>query len=475
MKKNKLTSNWIIWSALILSILALFKSSFAFIAIIFLIIALVRQIHIDKNYLPDINAISELKNRRFEIENLIAKTNLRYEKILKDIKIEEENYNKILKGRRKQLEKDLEEIQLEISKMNQYRDDLNDTLVEDLKKINYNLLFPYDFENVNSDTLKANLHKLDMEEKKLLGEKSKYTQRSINESLTTTYKNNQFRQITRLFNAETNIVINKVTSRNFESSLKRLFTIYNQLNKIFELDGVSLPQELLDLKLERLTLMKDYDIKLEDERIIRREERERIKEEKQAKQEMERKLKDLDKDIRHHTNEISKLTKYLHKSKLETEKELYIEKIRELEENIKKLDSDKHQVEDRIVKAQSGYVYVISNIGSFGENIYKIGVTRRLEPMDRIRELSSASVPFEFDVHALIFAEDAFELEDKLHKHFKNRQVNKVNSRKEFFNVNLSEIKDVVLREFNGTVNFIVEPEAEQYRETLRIIEKTNL
>lgn len=122
-----------------------------------------------------------------------------------------------------------------------------------------------------------------------------------------------------------------------------------------------------------------------------------------------------------------------------------------------------------MVKAQSGYVYVISNIGSFGENIYKIGVTRRLEPLDRIKELGDASVPFEFDVHALIFSENAFDLEKKLHDHFKDNQVNKVNNRKEFYNVDLKEIERIVLDEYNETVKFVHEPKAEQYRESISL------
>ncbi len=110
---------------------------------------------------------------------------------------------------------------------------------------------------------------------------------------------------------------------------------------------------------------------------------------------------------------------YLNNTDLQVEKELYIEKIRELDQSLKDLNSERENVEDRKDNAQSGFVYIISNIGSFGENVYKIGVTRRLEPMDRINELSSASVPFEFDVHALIFSENAFELESKLHEYFK--------------------------------------------------------
>ena len=113
---------------------------------------------------------------------------------------------------------------------------------------------------------------------------------------------------------------------------------------------------------------------------------------------------------------------------------------------------------------KAGYVYIISNIGAFGENIYKIGMTRRLDPQERIDELGDASVPFNFDVHAMIFSDDAPALEAALHKAFENRKLNMVNKRREFFSVTLDEIKDVVRKNFDKTVEFVDIPDAEQYR-----------
>lgn len=119
-------------------------------------------------------------------------------------------------------------------------------------------------------------------------------------------------------------------------------------------------------------------------------------------------------------------------------------------------------------QTRRGHVYVISNIGSFGEDVYKIGMTRRLEPMDRVKELGDASVPFSFDVHALIFSEDAPALENTLHKEFENKRVNLINTRREFFNVTLSEIESVVVKN-HGYIEFTKLAEAEQYRETVAI------
>ena len=161
---------------------------------------------------------------------------------------------------------------------------------------------------------------------------------------------------------------------------------------------------------------------------------------------------------------------YLHKPD-DIEKQLYVDKIKELEAKLGLLEQDRKNVLDREQNTRAGFVYVISNIGSFGENVYKIGMTRRLEPMDRIKELSSASVPFEFDVHAMIFSEDAPALETALHRQFDDRRINLVNSRKEFFRVSLSEIEKVVKENHNATVTFTAVAKPEQYRQTVRLLE----
>ena len=115
---------------------------------------------------------------------------------------------------------------------------------------------------------------------------------------------------------------------------------------------------------------------------------------------------------------------------------------------------------------KAGYVYVISNVGSFGENVYKIGMTRRLDPMDRVRELGDASVPFKFDVHAMVYSEDAVAIENAFHQHFADRNVNCVNMKKEFFRVSLDEVQTFVAKR-GFKMAFTRLPEAREYRETL--------
>lgn len=445
MKKEILKKQWVIWTILVTSFFSIGTPGIAIIPFSLSIYALSKLILVNKFVEPDLVTLQNLKekNKSINIEN---------QKIKREIQE--------LKNLKNDLISSIEEGTKELEHITSY---LNDELF----KYDIELTYPFDLVEVDSSQINTYIKKLQMKEKELLNlEEVKIFNVSTENKR---HQNAQAKQIIRLFNAETSQLINKVNSKNIESMQNKIFKSYEGINKIFETDNVRIPETLLDIKLEMLDLMHKYQVKIEDEKIIRREERARLKEIEQAEKEMEKKLKELDKDIRHHNNEIKKLTMYLNNTDLQVEKELYIEKIRELDQSLKDLNSERENVEDRKDNAQSRFVYIISNIGSFGENVYKIGVTRRLEPMDRINELSSASVPFEFDVHALIFSENAFELESKLHEYFKKYKVNKVNGRKEFFKVNINEIKDKVLSEHNSTVQFIDEPKAIQYRETLRL------
>ena len=145
-----------------------------------------------------------------------------------------------------------------------------------------------------------------------------------------------------------------------------------------------------------------------------------------------------------------------------------MQQLEELAGKLKEAEERNQRAISMAQQTKQGHVYIISNIGSFGEHVYKIGLTRRLEPLDRIHELGGSSVPFEFDVHALIFSEDAPALEHKLHKHFVMMQVNKVNCRKEFFRVDLRQIREE-MKELGITGKWTMAAEAAEYRETLAI------
>ena len=284
------------------------------------------------------------------------------------------------------------------------------------------------------------------------------------------YVRNQSKQILRCFDAECNLAIRSVNTRNVDTQRAKINKIFHELNSIFEIDGVKLTLEFLELKLEELNITYAYQLKKAQEKEEQKAIREQMIEEEKARREIEKEKAKLEKEEKQFKNEITKLMGYLQKS-TDIEKQLYIDKIRELEEKLKLLEKDKENVITREQNTRAGYVYVISNIGSFGEDIYKIGMTRRLEPLDRVKELGDASVPFEFDVHAMIFSEDAPKLENILHTTFHDKQVNKVNSRKEFFHISLSEIEKVVKENHNATVEFTMVAKAEQYRESLRLAE----
>ncbi|PKX71059.1 DUF4041 domain-containing protein, partial [Latilactobacillus sakei] len=197
-----------------------------------------------------------------------------------------------------------------------------------------------------------------------------------------------------------------------------------------------------------------------------REQREREREEKRAQQEIKEAHKQLDKELSHYKKALSELNEKL--AGLEgADREAVLLNIDELQKNIDESEVKKKDLDYRQENATAGYVYIISNIGSFGEDIVKIGVTRRLDPLERVYELGSASVPFKFDVHALIFSYDAYSLESELHTRFASQRINKVNSRKEYYHVPISEIKDVLSEYKDLTVDFNEVPEAPEYRESL--------
>ena len=194
---------------------------------------------------------------------------------------------------------------------------------------------------------------------------------------------------------------------------------------------------------------------------LRAEERERAKLEK----EIEAERKKLEKEAKHYSNALQQILQQI-ASASPVDLPALEEKKAELEAKIADTDKAREQVDYRAANQRAGYVYIISNIGAFGEGVYKIGMTRRLEPMDRIDELGDASVPFDFDVHALIFSEDAPALETALHHAFEDRKLNMINTRREFFRVSLAEIKAVITQNFDKTVEFIDVPEAAQYRQS---------
>lgn len=264
-----------------------------------------------------------------------------------------------------------------------------------------------------------------------------------------------------------------VTLRNFEKKLediRREKAIYQTLiakYDFFQLrdhsDWKVVEKEFRDKVLELQAAQDERDAQNEIKRQMR-EERQRAEELERQQQEAEAKEQELE-ARRKAVEEALLAADEEHRQELE-------ETRRQLEQEIEDVHKQYERAKSMAQMTKQGHVYIISNIGSFGENVFKIGMTRRLEPLDRVSELSGASVPFEFDVHAMISCDDAPALEYALHNKLSSERMNKVNLRKEFFKTDLNKIIQCV-EEHHGKVEYVADPAALQYYRSLEIAEET--
>ena len=275
----------------------------------------------------------------------------------------------------------------------------------------------------------------------------------------------------RAFNGECEYVIGKVKYNNFESSEKRISSAYTAISKLGRTMQIKISREYYELKIEELRLALEYQQMKQQEKERQRELREQEREEAALRKEIEEARKKILKEQTHYVNALKTTLEQLKAAKEESERQALLDKVNELETHMAEIDKNLKDVDYREANQRAGYVYIISNIGSFGEDIYKIGMTRRLDPMERINELGGASVPFNFDVHAMIFSDDAPKLEAALHRAFETKKVNMINTRREFFRVSLDEIKKVVKANYDNSVDFIETADAEQYRESQKMHE----
>lgn len=277
------------------------------------------------------------------------------------------------------------------------------------------------------------------------------------------------KQILRNFNIECDLCISKVKFSNYDNSKERILKSFELQNKLNETNDIHIADDYYRLKIKELDLAFEYQKKKQEEKEELRRKREEMREAEKVAREIEEKRKELEKEQEHYQNYLKKVNEQIEVEQSEERKQYLLAKKEELDKNVNDVQLALEDLDYREANHRAGYVYIISNIGAFGENIYKIGMTRRLEPEERIAELSGASVPFRFDVHAMIFSDDAPKLEAALHNHFADKKVNLVNGRKEFFNVTLEEIKQVVRENHDKTVDFVNIPDAEQYRESVMI------
>ena len=211
-----------------------------------------------------------------------------------------------------------------------------------------------------------------------------------------------------------------------------------------------------------------YYVQKEKQREEQAKLREQMKQEAEEKKLLEQQKKQIEKEEGKYQTEIEKVEEIINSTEDEEKLNKLQEKIEELKNQLKLVNEKKEEI-TKLQNGKAGYVYVISNLGSFGDRVFKIGMTRRLNPIDRINELSGASVPFTFDVHSFIFSDDAVGLEQKMHEILNDNRVNKINLRKEFFNISIDELEKIV-QDIDPSAEFNKTMVAEQYRQSLSIV-----
>ncbi|MDY3036029.1 MAG: DUF4041 domain-containing protein [Absicoccus sp.] len=280
--------------------------------------------------------------------------------------------------------------------------------------------------------------------------------------------NDNMKMVLRAFNNECDSIIDKVKFNNIDKISKQIDKAADAIDKLNKRNRIAITSKYKQLKHEELDLVYEYRRKKQEEKEKLREQRAEERELAKLQKEIEEQRKRVEKEQMQYTKAKEQYLVQLSKCSRE-EKDGLIAKIKDIDVHLNEVDKNLKDIDYREANKRAGYVYIISNIGSFGKDIYKIGMTRRLDPQDRVDELGDASVPFTFDVHAMIFSDDAPTLETNLHKEFDNKKVNMVNSRKEFFHVTLEEIKEAVKKYNENIIEIKDTPDAEQYRETLLI------
>ncbi len=266
----------------------------------------------------------------------------------------------------------------------------------------------------------------------------------------------------RSFNNECDYCVDNVKFNNMQVNEKRIEKCFEELNKLGRIMSANITHDYRNLKYEELYLAFEYQQKKQEEKEEQKRAREELREQQKLEQEIRQAREKIAKEKKHYVRAIAELETRLTETTSDSERALVLEKLEEVKGQYSELEKEEKVIDYREQNAKAGYVYIISNIGAFGENVYKIGMTRRLEPLERIDELGDASVPFTFDVHALIFSDNAPALEAKLHEHFYKSRINKLNNRKEFFRADILEIEKVLRENYDKVVDVVKEAPAEQ-------------
>lgn len=390
-------------------------------------------------YIEEAKTIEKLKNKEIDIQQSIADNS-----------------------------KKLTDLKKEVQKQKSQLFDIEDELTYQ----EFGLYKPR-YDCVNSSEYSDKIKQCRKKQKKMIKDKTALTfsdQWKLDGSLQKgrAMNNDNMKMVLRAFNNECDAIINKVKFNNRDKIYDQINKAATAIDKLNVRNKITITNKYKELKYEELDLVYEYRRKKQDEKDTLREQRAEEREQAKLKKEIDEKRKKSQKELKHY--EIAKEKYFLELSSCDADRrDEILEKIREIDEHINQTKDELQNMDYREANQRAGYVYIISNVGSFGENIYKIGMTRRLEPQDRVDELGDASVPFKFDVHAMIFSDDAPTLENNLHKEFEKKRVNMINGRKEFFHVTLEEIKEAVKKYNENIIEINDIPDAEQYRESLLI------
>lgn len=272
------------------------------------------------------------------------------------------------------------------------------------------------------------------------------------------------------FNGKADSILSRVKHDNYgilAQEMKDACTLVNYNGKAFR--DASITDAYLHARQEELrwaAIVQELKLKEKEEQ---RQIREKIREEEKARRDYERAIREAAKEEDMLRQAMAKAQAQISQATAE-QRAKYEEQLTTLQAKLVETEAKNQRAISMAQQTRRGHVYVISNIGSFGENVYKIGMTRRLDPLDRVKELGDSSVPFEFDVHAMIYSDDCPALEHQLHKHFVQGQINKVNHRKEFFRANLNSIREEI-SSLGINAQWTMTAVAAEYRETQAIEE----
>lgn len=440
------------------------------------------EINLLKKELLKFNKITdvevEIKNKKEEFEKLILDKTLQFNKKLL-IQTEEYDKKEIL----------LNELNERYNFAKETYNTLNNEINlfdEKINKIEYGIYKPiYNFENSldyknESNILLTKQLQLIISERTIFLEKtSSYMEMSLKKTVNISdieLLKFQIHTLMQLaFNNGSSNIILKAKWNNINQLSKQIKRLSKQISDLGKcnLFTIIFTPEYENLKQLELSLHHEYMLKIQNEKEVERANKEALREEVKVRKEYEKAKIDAENEEENYQKSIEKIKIKIANTNKDEHAKLILQ-IEQLEFKLLEATQKKERAISMAQQTKRGHVYIISNIGAFGENIYKIGMTRRLEPLDRIYELGNASVPFHFDVHAMIYSEDAPNLENELHKTFTSQKLNMLNNRKEFFKINIDVIESKI-KELGIEIKFNKNCEAIQYRETLELINKQNI